>query len=103
MPLKSYIQFRQMQTAFLALLNGKNITEAAMLAGFDSPSHFATVTKKMMGMPASISVKNSVFLKWGYRNPTGFRRWVKVAKSKVLCYTCVMGTWKSKNRHKYLL
>ena len=52
-----------MQTAFLALLNGKNITEAAMLAGFDSPSHFATVTKKMMGMPASISVKNSVFLK----------------------------------------
>lgn len=63
MPLKSYIQFHQMQTAFLALLNGKNITEAAMLSGFDSPSHFAAVTKKMMGMPASISVKNSVFLK----------------------------------------
>lgn len=62
-PLKSYIQFHQMQTAFLALLNGKNITEAAMLAGFDSPSHFAAVTKKMMGMSASISVKNSVFLK----------------------------------------
>ncbi len=33
----------------------------------------------------------------------GFRRWVKVAKSGGLCYTCVMGTWKSKNRHKYLL
>ncbi len=38
-----------------------------------------------------------------------FRRWVKVAKSSGLCYTCVMGTWKSKNRHiipygyKYLL
>ena len=42
-------------------------------------------------------------LKYGYRNPTGFRRWVKVAKSGGLCYTCVMGTWKSKNRHKYLL
>ena len=39
----------------------------------------------------------------GYRNPTGFRRWVKVAKSGGLCYTCVMGTWKSKNSHKYLL
>ena len=63
MPLKSYFQFHQMQTAFLALLNGKNITEAAMLAGFDSPSHFAAVTKKMMGIPASISVKDSVFLK----------------------------------------
>lgn len=63
MPLKNYIQFHQMQRAFLALLNGKNITEAAMLADFDTPSHFATVTKKMMGMPASISMKNSVFLK----------------------------------------
>ena len=42
-------------------------------------------------------------MKKGYRNPTGFRRWVKVAKSGSLCYTCVMGTWKSKNRHKYLL
>ena len=42
-------------------------------------------------------------LKQGYRNPTGFRRWVKGARSGGLCYTCVMGTWKSKNRHKYLL
>lgn len=62
-PLKSYIQFHQMQKAFLALLNGKSITEAAMLADFDTPSHFAAVTKRMMGMPASISLKNSVFLK----------------------------------------
>ena len=36
------------------------------------------------------------WLKYDYRNPTGFRRWVKVAKSGGLCYTCVMGTWKSK-------
>ena len=42
-------------------------------------------------------------LQYGYRNPTGFRRWVKVAESGGLCYTCVMGTWKSKTRHKYLL
>lgn len=42
-------------------------------------------------------------MKKGYRNPTGFRRWVKVAKSSGLCYTYAMGTWKSKNRHKYLL
>lgn len=62
-PLKSYIQFHQIQKAFLGLLNGKNITEAAMFAGFDTPSHFAAVTKRMMGMPASISLKDSVFLK----------------------------------------
>ena len=42
-------------------------------------------------------------LKEGYRNPTGFRRWVKVAKNQKLLYTHGMGTWKSKNRHKYLL
>ena len=48
-------------------------------------------------------VENLYFLKYGYRNPTGFRRWVKVAESGGLCYTCVVGTWKSKNRHKYLL
>lgn len=39
----------------------------------------------------------------GKGNPTDFRWWVKVAKSKKLLYTYVMGTWKSKNRHKYLL
>ncbi len=63
MPLKSYIQFHQMQKAFLALLNGENITKAAMLANFDTPSHFAAVTKRMMGMPASLFLKDSVFLK----------------------------------------
>ena len=40
----------------------------------------------------SQSKKN--ILKYGYRNPTGFRRWVKVAKSEKLLYTCGMGTWK---------
>lgn len=63
MPLKSYLQFHQIQKAFLAILNGKSITEAAMLANFDSPSHLAAVTKKLTGMPASISLKDSVFLK----------------------------------------
>lgn len=62
-PLKSYIQLHQLQKAFLSLLNGKSITEAAMLANFDTPSHFAAVTKRMMGTPASISLKNSEFLK----------------------------------------
>ena len=41
---------------------------------------------------------NVTHLKSGYRNPTGFRRWVKVAGSGGLCYTCVMGTWKSKKQ-----
>ena len=54
-------------------------------------------------VPASVFLMFWYFLKQGYRNPTGFRRWVKVVGSGGLCYTCVMGMWKSKNRHKYLL
>ena len=35
--------------------DGKTITDAAMLSGFDSPSHFAATTKRMMGIAASLS------------------------------------------------
>lgn len=62
-PLKSYILFHQLEKAFTALLSGTNITDAAMLAGFDSPSHFAATIKKWMGMPVSASIKDSEFLK----------------------------------------
>ncbi len=62
-PLKSYILFHQLEKAFTALLGGANITDAAMLAGFDSPSHFAATVKKWMGMPVSASIKDSEFLK----------------------------------------
>lgn len=62
-PLKSYILFHQLEKAFTVLLKGANITDAAMLAGFDSPSHFAATVKKWMGMPVSASLKDSDFLK----------------------------------------
>lgn len=62
-PLKSYILFHQLERAFAAILSGQNITGAAMLAGFDSPSHFAATVKKWMGLPVSASVKDSEFLK----------------------------------------
>jgi len=62
-PLKSYILFHQLEKAITALLNGTNITDAAILAGFDSPSHFAATVKKWMGMPVSTSIKDSEFLK----------------------------------------
>lgn len=62
-PLKSYLLFHQLEKAFTAILSGKSMTDAAMLAGFDSPSHFAATVKKWMGMPAGASVKDSEFLK----------------------------------------
>lgn len=62
-PLKSYIVLHQTEKAFADLLGGASITDAAMLAGFDSPSHFATTVKKLMGQPASKATKDSEFLK----------------------------------------
>ena len=62
-PLKSYITLHQVERAFMKLLCGKNITEAALEAGFDSSSHFSATVKRMMGIPASLSTKDSVFLK----------------------------------------
>lgn len=62
-PLKSYIQFHQLEKAFTALLSGESVTNVAMLAGFNSPSHFAATVKKWMGMPVSASIKDSEILK----------------------------------------
>lgn len=61
--LKSYITLHQMKRAFIGLLNGVSVTDTAMNAGFDSPSHFAATTKRLMGIPASLSLKDSEFLK----------------------------------------
>lgn len=47
--------------------------------------------------------KSGTIFEIGLPQSHRFRRRVKVAGSGGLCYTCVMGTWKSKNRHKYLL
>ncbi len=63
MTLKGYISLHRMKWAFSMLLGGASITDAAMKAGFDSPSHFAATVKKMMGMPARLSLKDSEFLK----------------------------------------
>ena len=62
-PLKSYILYHMLEKAFYALLDGKSVTDAAMSAGFDSPSHFAATVKKQMGMTATALIKDSEFLK----------------------------------------
>lgn len=62
-PLKKYLSLHQLERAFEKILKGESITDAAMEADFDSPSHFAFTVKKMMGLPARNTVKNSEFLK----------------------------------------
>lgn len=61
--LKSYIGLHQMNKAFEALLSNHSITDAALGAGFDTPSHFATTVKRMTGMTATSLMKNSEILK----------------------------------------
>ena len=61
--LKNYLTLHQLERAFQDLLSGKRIAEAALNAGFASPSHFAATVKRMMGLPARSSVKDSEFLK----------------------------------------
>ncbi len=61
--LKNYLTLHQLEKAFKDLLAGKRITEASLDAGFDSPSHFAATVKRLMGLPARNTIKDSEFLK----------------------------------------
>lgn len=62
-PLKSYMVLHELQKAYAVLAAGGSVTDAAMAAGFDSPSHFAYTNRNMTGMSASGIIKNSEFLK----------------------------------------
>ncbi len=63
MRLSSYLVLHKLQKAMFYIFAGKSITEAASMAGFDSPSHFAAVSKKSMGMTARSLNEDSFFLK----------------------------------------
>ncbi|WMJ89116.1 helix-turn-helix transcriptional regulator [Anaerocolumna sp. MB42-C2] len=62
-PLKGYILMKKWKKAYELILKNGNITTAALDAGFDSPSHFASTNKKLTGMTAQFTFKNSRFLK----------------------------------------
>ncbi|MGE5627941.1 MAG: helix-turn-helix domain-containing protein [Solirubrobacterales bacterium] len=62
-PLKSYIVLHKLQRAYQLILNGENITTAALDAGFDSPSHLAYTNKIITGMTATNIIRDSEFLK----------------------------------------
>lgn len=62
-PLKSYLVLHELQKAYAVLARGGSVTEAALVAGFNSPSHLAYTNRKMTGMSASGIMKDSEFLK----------------------------------------
>lgn len=61
--LGSYLVLHKLQKAYYSIFDGISITEAAMSAGFDSPSHFAAASRRLLGMSAADIRKDSVFLK----------------------------------------
>jgi len=65
-PLKSFILLHMVQRAYIKLLQTGDISNAALETGFDSPSHFAATSKRLMGMSATAISKDSVYLKAFY-------------------------------------
>ncbi len=61
--LSSYLRFHKLEKALVFIFSGMSITEAAMKAGFDSPSHFSSVCKKSIGMSASSLKEDSQILR----------------------------------------
>ena len=47
--LKNYLMICQFEYVWKAVIRGKSITEAAMEAGYSSPSHFSSTCKQMTG------------------------------------------------------
>ena len=61
--LSGYMVLHKLQKATYFIFEGLSITDAAMAAGFDSPSHLAATSKQLLGMTAKDIRKDSVFLK----------------------------------------
>mgnify|MGYP004510486957 CR=1 FL=1 len=56
MSVANYLVFRKLYFTYLGLMEGKNITTAALDAGFSDPSHFAATNKRMFGLsPTAVS------------------------------------------------
>jgi len=62
-PLSGYLVLHKLQKAIYLIFEGMSVTDAALTAGFDSPSHFAATSKRLLGMSAKDISKDSVFLK----------------------------------------
>ena len=54
---------KKWERAYEYMFERKSITRAALEAGFDSPSHFAAANRRLTGMTANQTFKNSRFLK----------------------------------------
>lgn len=56
--LSRYLAWEKMRKGYILFQKYENITEAAVMAGFDSPSHFAATCKRMFGLSFSDYTKS---------------------------------------------
>lgn len=63
LPLSSYLVMIKLKKAYQYLFEGCNVTNAALLAGFDSSSHFAATSKEMIGLSAKNISHDCRFIK----------------------------------------
>ncbi|WP_342476448.1 AraC family transcriptional regulator [Paenibacillus sp. FSL H7-0350] len=61
--LSGYMVLHKLEKAIYFIFAGHSVTDAAMAAGFDSPSHLAATSRQLLGMTAKDIRKDSVFLK----------------------------------------
>lgn len=60
--LNSYLAMMKLEKAYQYLFRGNSVTEAALMAGFDSASHFAATSKNMIGLSAKSMSHSSNFI-----------------------------------------
>ena len=53
LPLRPYLRWRRLQLALEAVLSGKSLTDAAVLAGFSDAAHFTRTCRRHFGMAPS--------------------------------------------------
>lgn len=61
--LKHFLLFKQLIHALTFIAEGLSVTEAALNAGFDTPSHLSTCCKKLVGLQPRVINQVSRFLK----------------------------------------
>ena len=63
MTFAAYLIYQRVMKAYVEIINGKSITEAAIEAGFSSSTHFAETSKRLFGLSASTIRKDLFFYK----------------------------------------